>query len=126
MASPISRAPDDAIRRGLPLPDERSSWAIMCGKFESRFKRRDESRVNASLSRGRGKLALSTQMPKRLGFPHFAHLALTVAISFPITIAACCTRRPSGRRGAPSLALPGRQKPLLARAHRIQSPVDLP
>jgi hypothetical protein len=72
----------------FPLPDQRSSSAIMCGKFESRFKQCDESSVNDFNSRAPGKLRLSTQVPCLKGFPAFDHVPLTVAILSPLTIAA--------------------------------------
>jgi hypothetical protein len=53
----------------------------MWGKFESRFKRRDESSVNAA----RRKHALSTQVLRSRGFRPVDHSPLTVLVRFSIT-----------------------------------------
>jgi hypothetical protein len=76
----------------------------MWGKFESRFKRRDESSVNAPHSRGRGKLALSTQTPQWRGFRHAAHVSLTVAIAFALTNPGAGIASPEPMQSAPDLS----------------------
>jgi hypothetical protein len=72
----------------LPLPDQWPSGAIMWRKFESRFKRRDESSVNVAAP----PRAASANRAENAAFSRFlglAYTSLTVAISSPLTIGRC-------------------------------------
>jgi hypothetical protein len=58
-----------------PGPIDDRARAFVLVKFESRFKRCDESNMNASTLRWCGKLALSTQLPALSRFARFARVA---------------------------------------------------
>ena len=64
------------------------STPIIIGNFESCFKQRNESTVNAAISKLRHNMLLSSESPAKWAFAGFSEGVLTVAIDGEVTMPA--------------------------------------